>query len=44
MLAVFSTEELRAEIARREQHDEASDDEQTYQELADDLKTAQFPG
>ena len=44
ILAAFSTEELRAEIARRQQHDEASDDEQTYQELADDLKAAQFPG
>ena len=44
ILAAFSTDELRAEIARRDKTSEAEDDEQTYDELADDLKSAQYPG
>lgn len=44
ILAVFSTEELRGEIARRQKGDEVNEDEQAYQDLADDLRTAQFPG
>lgn len=53
VLGVFSTEELRAEIQRREakradselyaDEDEDADDAAFHQELADDLRTEQWP-
>lgn len=43
VLAAFSTEELRVEVQRRDTAD-SDDDEQTYAELADDLKAMQYPG
>lgn len=46
ILAVFSAEELRGEIARRKSDTatQDDDDEQVYQELAEDLRAEQFPG
>lgn len=44
VLAAFSTEELRAEIEHRDNADDEAQDAQTYAELTDDLKSAQYPG
>lgn len=44
VLAVFSSEELRAELARRDSVDDEESDEQIKAELAEDLRTAQYPG
>lgn len=49
VLAAFSTDELQAELNRRARvtatpADDAEDDAEVYAELADDLRSAQYPG
>lgn len=44
VLAVFSTEELRAEVQRRDAEDEASQERDDQADLLDDLRTSQYPG
>lgn len=44
VLAVFSTEELRAEADRRDADDDAAQEREDQADLLDDLRTARYPG
>lgn len=43
ILAAFSTDELRAEIERRDEDDAERQDAESLKELADELRAAQYP-
>lgn len=44
IFSLFSTDELRAEIERRDRADDEREDARTRKELADDLRAEQHPG